>query len=329
MAVFLTILKIIGILVLVILLLVILAILCILFCPIRYYIEGQTKESTYLSFKFTWLFPVLIIKGRYEKQLFTTIRLLGIKIFDSIQQELHKKNPKKTKKKRKKKTTHSKDRTNKVKATKESKADENPASLETDQERITAKNKNQSKLKTKEKKDFIEENEQDDPNWRHKIYLFIKKIFEIIKNIKYTIKKWKNSILAFKEKIMHIKETKDWYVAVFTREESKRAIKKGKAILAGLLRHIAPQKGSGNIEFGLDDPALTGEVLGMVSMFYAFYGNHINIIPNFENINIFKADFYMKGRIRAFYILKCIWRVYFDKDIKQLYQTLAGGKSSE
>ena len=152
---------------------------------------------------------------------------------------------------------------------------------------------------------------------------------EIGTDIKYAIIKWKKRGLAFKEKILQIKATKDWYVEVFSREESKRAIQKGKNILARVFKHIAPKKGSGKIEFGFEDPATTGEVLGIISMFYAFYGNHIDVIPNFKNTNMLEADFYIKGRIRVFFLLKCAWIVFFDQDIRQLYQTLTGGRSSE
>lgn len=301
MAVLLTILKIIGIVLLVILLFIILAVLCILFCPVRYYIEGQKKESTYLTFKITWLFPVIYIKGGYEKDLYTRIRLFGIKVFEPSK--------------------------------KEDAFTEPTASKEPD---IPKENLNNTDAKQNLQIEDIEERTKNDEDYEQefsdfgsKIRLFIKKIFEIVKNIKYTIIKWKKSVLAFKEKILQIKATKDWYVEVFSREESKRALQKGKDILVKILKHIAPKKGSGKIEFGFEDPATTGEVLGIISMFYAFYGNHIVIIPNFENINMFEADFYIKGRIRVFFLLKCAWIVFFDKDIRQLYETLTGGRSSE
>lgn len=324
MAVLLTILKIIGIVLLIILLFIILAVLCILFCPVRYYIEGQKKESTYLTFKITWLFPVIYIKVGYEKDLYTRIRLFGIKVFDSMKEELKQQKRKKQKKKRPKKNKPSKEED----ALKEPTATKEPDMPKENLNNTDAKQNLQIEdIEERTKND--EDYEQEFSDFGSKIRLFIKKIFEIVKNIKYTIIKWKKSVLAFKEKILQIKATKDWYVEVFSREESKRALQKGKDILVKILKHIAPKKGSGKIEFGFEDPATTGEVLGIISMFYAFYGNHIDIIPNFENINMFEADFYIKGRIRVFFLLKCAWIVFFDKDIRQLYETLTGGRSSE
>lgn len=154
-----------------------------------------------------------------------------------------------------------------------------------------------------------------------KVKLFFQKVFEKVRNIKYTI-------LNMKEKLENLKETIYWYKEVLEREESRRAITKGKQNALKFLKHVSPKKVKGNILFGFGDPGTTGEVLGFISMFYPLFGNHITVIPDFER-TIFQGDFYVKGRIRAFNLLKFGWSIFFDKDIKNLYNILTGGKNHE
>lgn len=154
-----------------------------------------------------------------------------------------------------------------------------------------------------------------------KVKLFFQKIFEKVRNIKYTI-------LNMKEKLENLKETIYWYKEVLEREESGRAITKGKQQILKFLNHVKPRKIRGNVLFGFEDPGTTGEVLGFISMFYPLFGNHITVIPDFER-TIFQGDFYIKGRMRAFNLFRFGFSIFFDKDIKNLYNILTGGKNHE
>ena len=53
------------------------------------------------------------------------------------------------------------------------------------------------------------------------------------------------------------------------------------------------------VRFGLEDPYDTGRILAVLSMLYPFYGEHIDIYPDFE-YRILEGHLLIKGRIREF-----------------------------
>ena len=59
----------------------------------------------------------------------------------------------------------------------------------------------------------------------------------------------------------------------------------------------------GKVIFGTGDPCSTGELLGVLALFYAWYGNGVQIIPDFEQKRI-EGNVSFRGRIRM--IKMCI-----------------------
>ncbi len=97
-----------------------------------------------------------------------------------------------------------------------------------------------------------------------------------------------------------------------------------------MIRHILPQKATGQITFGFDDPATTGNLLAACSVLYALYGTKLTITPDFENA-VIDVDLQMKGRIRVGALAARAIRVLIDRNlwrmIKQVRKFLeSGGK---
>lgn len=86
-----------------------------------------------------------------------------------------------------------------------------------------------------------------------------------------------------------------------------------------MLRHILPRRIRGNITFGFDDPALTGQLLGVVGMFYPLYKNKFRMAPVFDQA-LLEGELRLKGRIFVCYLLWTAWKVWINKDIKVTYQ---------
>ena len=84
-----------------------------------------------------------------------------------------------------------------------------------------------------------------------------------------------------------------------------------------LLRHILPRKASGYVVFGFDDPYTTGQVLAAASLFYAWYGQNIELIPMFEEPAL-EGELKLKGRIRMGTLLWCGLRVFLNKNFRVL-----------
>ena len=53
-----------------------------------------------------------------------------------------------------------------------------------------------------------------------------------------------------------------------------------------LWKQIHPRRMRGKVIFGTGDPCSTGELLGVFALFYAWYGNGVQIVPDFEQKRI-------------------------------------------
>ena len=86
-------------------------------------------------------------------------------------------------------------------------------------------------------------------------------------------------------------------------------------------KKVLPRKLNANIHFGFGDPAITGQVLAIASMFYALYCGCINLEPDFESEEIvIDGNIDMKGKIRFIYFLSFMIKtaidIWFNKEIK-------------
>ena len=82
-----------------------------------------------------------------------------------------------------------------------------------------------------------------------------------------------------------------------------------------LLGHIRPRKLSGYLDFGFDDPSITGRVLGVLSVFLPQVGKTFDINPDFEKSHL-ECDITSSGRIYLFYLIYIAASTYFNKNIK-------------
>lgn len=116
-----------------------------------------------------------------------------------------------------------------------------------------------------------------------------------------------------KEKITNIKN-------MVSDETNKNAFRKFYKEFRYLLRHYSPRKASGELAFGLPDPAKTGQVLGALSMFPFWARYRIGITPDFQAQSFF-AEGWIKvmGRIRSWHLLVSAIRLLKEKDVRQLF----------
>ena len=108
---------------------------------------------------------------------------------------------------------------------------------------------------------------------------------------------------------------------------TKKVLKDGKVLLKKMWKHVRPRKLQGSIHFGLEDPATTGQLLGVVGMLYPVYRNHFVIAPDFEQ-QIFEGKIYAKGRVQigrmTFLALRFMLTRDFFKTV-QRSRTIIGG----
>ena len=144
----------------------------------------------------------------------------------------------------------------------------------------------------------------------------IKKIFQSIKAIPEKIKATIESIKLTIQKICgKIRAGSDF----LKDETTKITIRLLLGKLKNIIVHILPKKIKGNLIFGLDDPALTGEILGVLSLFYPKYQKTLKIIPVFEQ-QILEGKVLIKGRIIIAYIVWQAVKLVLDKTARLTFK---------
>lgn len=128
-----------------------------------------------------------------------------------------------------------------------------------------------------------------------------------LRNLKYTLHR-------FYVKIKRIKR-------FATDERTKAAVSLAWSQLKRLLGKLLPRKVRGEVHFGTGDPALTGQILGGVSIFYPLFMDNVKVTPDFRE-TVLKGELYARGRIRLFTVARIAWKLYRDKNIRFVYRRL-------
>lgn len=278
-------LKIIGMILLAILGILILLLCMVLFIPANYQIQAKTEDGIKaLSFeaKAHWMLHLFTAYYIYkDKQSDWQVRI-GWKTFK------HKGNESKVQEDNVEEVSVKKEKSEEAQSSEES---EKPA----DAERSVKQDPHDESKDNKSKADVKQKQKQ---TWFEKIKCTILKIYDKIKSL------WET-----KEKVTEFL-TDDVHVEAF------KIIKKEIGILA---RHLSPRRIKGFVRFGFDDPYRTGQVLAGLSVLYPFYGDNVEIYPDFEQ-KILVGDLYIKGHIRMVHLVTLIWRLFFNRYIRRTYR---------
>lgn len=141
-------------------------------------------------------------------------------------------------------------------------------------------------------------------------------------------KKKKASGSSVKSKLRNLKYTLHrFYVKIkrikrfATDERTKAAISLAWSQLKRLLGKLLPRKVRGEVRFGTGDPALTGQILGGISIFYPLFMDNVKVTPDFRE-TVLEGELYARGRIRLFTVARIAWKLYRDKNIRFVYRRL-------
>lgn len=100
------------------------------------------------------------------------------------------------------------------------------------------------------------------------------------------------------DKIKELIRKKEIIMDFLTNEIHKKAFLKVISELKRLPGKLKPKQINGNLEFGFEDPALTGKVLAGFSILYPYWADNVQIYPRFEE-KILKGDINIKGKAAA------------------------------
>lgn len=141
-----------------------------------------------------------------------------------------------------------------------------------------------------------------------KVKKTVSKKESVLDKIEYKYKK-------IRDKLCEIARKKEKAMGFLTNEIHQAAFLKVISELKRLLLRLRPQKIMGEIEFGFDDPAWTGQVLAGISILYPYFADCFQVIPDFEEKKL-RGQLEIKGKISAKNFAVLGLRVILDKNVR-------------
>lgn len=144
---------------------------------------------------------------------------------------------------------------------------------------------------------------------------------KIISKLKDVIQKIRDIFSNISRTAADIKSKLDYYRRLWYDEHTQSAWRHLKKEVCCLLRHYRPRKANGHLRFGFEDPALTGELLGVLCILQALSGNNLIAEADFEQ-KVFEGDFTLKGHIRVCHFLRAALALVFDKHCRITFKRI-------
>lgn len=289
MTILLTVLKVIGIILLILLALLLFLILLVLFFPVGYSVCGVSEEDVSVKGKVYWLFSALSFRFAYEKsELSTEIHIFGFRL----------------KKREEDSFPEDEDFSEDDFFSGDGDFSEDK-SLERDETPVRADEREKAK-ETLEEPTRVDETSKEE------------------RGRKGSTRKQKASADTSgregkrKKPGSFLKKGKElWHT--MTQEENKATAKSALGELIYLLKHFRVRNIQSELTFSAGDPALTGQVLGVLCLIPFLYQKGVHITPDFE-----AEKWYVRGRIngtghmRLVHVLRSLIRLWKDENIRKL-----------
>lgn len=288
-------LKIIGFILLGLLAFFVLLLLAVLFIPIRYRVVAQYEEKAIARITAGWflhLIGVRLVISDQEKSC--KLKLFGIPLIDFF-------SPRKDRRKKRRSKRHQ----DKQPAKQSVHQDEQPVEQSVHQDKqnsLQIKEEQQQIGSEKEKASGFDTDQSSDEkaSFFTKVRIYINRIFDKIKEIR--------------KKETNLKEKYNKWLVVLKRDRTKEALEKCKNTLCKVLKAVLPRKWKLFVHYGMEDPALTADILGYYWMLFAVLSGHIDCQPDFEN-KVFECNLHAKGHIRMITMVIAGWKFLFDPDL--------------
>ena len=136
-----------------------------------------------------------------------------------------------------------------------------------------------------------------------------------------------NKLKSVQEKTASAKEKINNGIAVFRFLREQELIPAVWTKLKTFLLHIRPRVLQGHLQFGLSDPANTGQVLGGIAMIPFLYQTELQIKPDFEaDENYIKGQLYTRGHICCIHLVVLLIRLLLDKKLRGVIHMIRENK---
>ena len=310
-AVLLTILKIIGIVLLVILGIMLFLLAVLLFVPVRYSVKGTVDNNITAEGKISWLCSIFRYDFTFQEQdLNGEVRIFGFRP--------------------KKKERVSEEELEEVVSDLVSSAGEEDDSegkisksvTESDSDEISSE-KASGRREQNPEMDFHtgrQNRKSSDKNSRPSGKNIFMRMWDKIKSF---MKKIKNFFIGIQKRLTGFKEFVVKVKEIVTDTKNQYAVRRLWEELLYLLKHFGFRKIHTELTFALADPALTGQVLGVLCMMPFLYQYDFHIFPDFESESFYiRGSYDVKGRIQLIFLLVTAIRLLADKDIRSFLKKL-------
>lgn len=295
MQIVLLILKIIGIMLLILLGLAVVLLLTVLFVPVRYKLSGYhlPDRGTALHGRVSWLMSVLRADFGYEGEGYLRIRVFGI----LWKGPGSKKEPPSGAEKAADRPKAAPEPVSEPKPTPEPVPVPKPAPEPSQGAAYSA----------------------EGPEQPASGQNALRRRWEQLRRLPEKFRQWKRSIRNFLQSFREKKERLNRLLDFLRLPEVKETFRLCLRQIKGLLKHIGPRKIYLKGRFGFDDPALTGQVTGILSMLPVVYREGISLTPDFTEACL-EGEFSVQGRVRAASLLALALKIWFDENFRKAYQ---------
>lgn len=310
------ILKALGILILVLLLLVLLIVCTVLFLPFCYRAQVLKEEEGFACVKasgrVSWLFGAVALTASYEEQKpEAQILLFGASL--------------ETWKRRLKKIRRGEAS---VPRTEENETENAPEAEKTAEQKAPDQKEKQQKV-TAQKEQPEQEQEPDAPKksilerFFGRIEYLPEKLLNLASRLLQTAFRLLELPFRLLEKLeqkiqagRRLKRKWESVKKFFRSKMFREALLHAKKEVLYFLKKAAPKKVTGTVRFGFNDPALTGETLGILGMIYGKLPKDLSIQPDFEQ-EILRGDVRMKGSFQAVTAAGIALRLFRDQNLRK------------
>ena len=299
-------LKIIGFILLGLLAFFVLLLLAVLFVPIRYRVVAQYEEKAIARITAGWflhLIGVRLVISDQEKSC--KLKLFGIPLIDFFSPRKDRRKKRRSKRHQDTQPAKQSVHQDKQPAKQSVHQDEQPVEQSVHQDKqnsLQIKEEQQQIGSEKEKASGFDTDQASDEkaSFFTKVRIYINRIFDKIKEIR--------------KKETNLKEKYNKWLVVLKRDRTKEALEKCKNTLCKVLKAVLPRKWKLFVHYGMEDPALTADILGYYWMLFAVLSGHIDCQPDFEN-KVFECNLHAKGHIRMITMVIAGWKFLFDPDL--------------
>lgn len=310
------ILKALGILLLVLLFLVLLIVCTVLFLPFCYRAQVLKEEEGFACVKasgrVSWLFGAVALTASYEEQKPEAQILLFGASLETWKRRL--------KKIRRGEASVSRTEENET---------ENALEAEKTAEQKAPDQKEKQQKVTAQKEQPEQEQEPDAPKksilerFFGRIEYLPEKLLNLVSRLLQTAFRLLELPFRLLEKLeqkiqagRRLKRKWESVKKFFRSKMFREALLHAKKEVLYFLKKAASKKVTGTVRFGFDDPALTGETLGILGMIYGKLPKDLSVQPDFEQ-EILRGDVRMKGSFQAVTAAGIALRLFRDQNLRK------------